>query len=325
MDIALSAADLNGAIDQEPRVLDTKLGFSLGVKNPAVAMRQMIKRNMRELLTYGVVSSSEITSSEVGGRPGKEYWLNEGQALVICALSRTENAAKVRKVLIDVFMEHRRGQLALPAPRPALTDIDLPPAHSIMRIGGQTVLVDMRRYRVGPDDKVVRLHADSRVTIGHVDGRRDADSKDERTAWEAPRKARPNDPRRAKWVQGLVHVVGTVVSGTAVAKIDKADHPKRFEPGSDTLLDLVQAVRSANHRVGQQPGLSFGQALMQTLEDIHARKDDPAVKIRGVILDWDEGRASEDAASKFEAEGKTVDRPVRVRRVEIPGARRAAH
>jgi hypothetical protein len=45
-----------------------------------------------------------------GGRPGKAYYLNEGQALVICALSRTPKAVEVRKLIIDVFMAWRQGK-----------------------------------------------------------------------------------------------------------------------------------------------------------------------------------------------------------------------
>lgn len=49
--------------------------------------------------------------SGMRGRPGKAYYLNEPQALVICALSRTAKAAQVRKALIDVFMAVRRGDV----------------------------------------------------------------------------------------------------------------------------------------------------------------------------------------------------------------------
>ncbi|WP_454016984.1 hypothetical protein [Azospirillum sp. Marseille-Q6669] len=44
-------------------------------------------------------------------RPGKAYYLNEGQALVICALSRTPQAALVRRQIIEVFLAYRRGVL----------------------------------------------------------------------------------------------------------------------------------------------------------------------------------------------------------------------
>ncbi|WP_085090269.1 hypothetical protein [Azospirillum oryzae] len=64
------------------------------------------------------------------------YWLNEGQVLVICMLSRTPQAAQVRKEVIEVFMAYRRGlltgeiaQVANDAPRrgrPPGLSVDLP-------------------------------------------------------------------------------------------------------------------------------------------------------------------------------------------------------
>ena len=95
----------------EPRVQDLQLGFSLGMKNPSSAMRQLIVRNRAELSGYGEVSATVAETSIKGGRPGKEYWLNEGQALVLCALSRTPQAAAVRKQIITVFMAYRAGKL----------------------------------------------------------------------------------------------------------------------------------------------------------------------------------------------------------------------
>lgn len=97
--------------DGEPRIRDLDLGSSLGVKNPTATLRKLIGRNLTELRSHGVLSTAEITSTDAGGRPGKEYWLNEGQALVVCALSRTPAAAMVRKALIECFLAYRRGQL----------------------------------------------------------------------------------------------------------------------------------------------------------------------------------------------------------------------
>lgn len=42
------------------------------------------------------------------------YYLNEGQTLVLCALSRAPAAAAVRRTLIEVFMAWRRGAIARP-------------------------------------------------------------------------------------------------------------------------------------------------------------------------------------------------------------------
>lgn len=66
---------------------------------------------MAELERFGVCATVAQTSGPKGGRPSKEYWLNEEQALSISAASDAQNAAKVRHMLIKVFVAWRRGQL----------------------------------------------------------------------------------------------------------------------------------------------------------------------------------------------------------------------
>lgn len=114
--------------EDEPRILDVVLAERLGFALPR-HVRELIDRNRDELETYGILScrttNSKIepyqedtgfrmpsgNSARGRGRPAKAYYLNEGQALVICALSRTPKAAQVRKLLIDVFMAYRQGKL----------------------------------------------------------------------------------------------------------------------------------------------------------------------------------------------------------------------
>lgn len=91
----------------EPRVRDLDVAERLGMADPH-SIRVMIRQNWTELAAYGEVSERQSETSLRGGRPGREFWLNEGQALTICALSRTPTAARVRKALIDVFMQWRR-------------------------------------------------------------------------------------------------------------------------------------------------------------------------------------------------------------------------
>lgn len=105
-------------IDDEPRIRDVDLGFSLGMKNPQSAIRQMIVRNYDELTMHGNFPYRTENPGKLGGRPGKSYYLNEGQALVICALSRTEKAVEIRKQLIDVFRAYRAGTLQPAEPKP---------------------------------------------------------------------------------------------------------------------------------------------------------------------------------------------------------------
>lgn len=46
------------------------------------SVEPLIERNMAELLRFGVCATVAQTSGPKGGRPGKEYWLNEEQALL---------------------------------------------------------------------------------------------------------------------------------------------------------------------------------------------------------------------------------------------------
>jgi hypothetical protein len=57
----------------------------------------------------GVVGPTPPHTSPSGGRPSTEYLLNEGQSLLICALSETPRAADARETLIKSFMQVRRG------------------------------------------------------------------------------------------------------------------------------------------------------------------------------------------------------------------------
>lgn len=121
--INLSIADLNTSVNHEPRIRDLKLAEKLGMTD-AHAIRRIIERNRAELEGYGEVSatvaettaglSDAASENRKRGRPGREYWLNEGQALVICALSRTPAAAAVRRQIIDLFMAYRRGAFSEP-------------------------------------------------------------------------------------------------------------------------------------------------------------------------------------------------------------------
>lgn len=105
----LSITDLNTEINHVPRVLDLEIARRLGMTDPH-SIRRMIEANRAELESYGPISDrqSEIRGR---GRRGREYWLNEGQALVLCALSRTPKAAEVRKAIIDVYMAWRQQQV----------------------------------------------------------------------------------------------------------------------------------------------------------------------------------------------------------------------
>ena len=110
MSAILKLSDLNTTVNHEPRVRDLLIAERLAMKNPH-SIRLMIEANRAELETYGPISVAMrmVAIGSGAQREVTEYWLNEGQALVICALSRTPNAAAVRKALIDVYLEYRNG------------------------------------------------------------------------------------------------------------------------------------------------------------------------------------------------------------------------
>lgn len=81
-------------VNNEPRVLDTDLAERLGMKNPRKIRTDLIKVNLTELERYGELWSERL---QTGGRPATAYYLNEEQALLVCILSKTENAALVRE------------------------------------------------------------------------------------------------------------------------------------------------------------------------------------------------------------------------------------
>ncbi|MFC5392644.1 hypothetical protein [Bosea vestrisii] len=97
-------------IDGEPRLLDLDIARFLQMAD-IHKIRTLIAANRDELELHGEVSARRAETGLQGGRPGKAYYLNEGQALVLCALSRTPIAAQIRKALIDVFKAYREGKL----------------------------------------------------------------------------------------------------------------------------------------------------------------------------------------------------------------------
>lgn len=113
MTVHISANDLT-ILDAEPRVQDLRLAEALGFDRHR-KIRELIRRNRAELGDYGEVFASQEPAPPHGGAPSEAFWLNEPQALLTCMFARTDNAAAVRRSLIEVFMEWRRTH-ANPAP-----------------------------------------------------------------------------------------------------------------------------------------------------------------------------------------------------------------
>lgn len=109
---SLCARDLQPFANAEPRIRDIRIAERLGMAQP-LNIRQSIERNREELEGFGSIHTTcELIEVAKGARRQVTvYWLNEGQALVICMLSRTPAAVQVRKEVIEVFMAYRRGRL----------------------------------------------------------------------------------------------------------------------------------------------------------------------------------------------------------------------
>lgn len=107
MNAALSLKDLH-LLNGEPRVLDLRIAERLGYEKPR-DIRELIDRNAEELMSYGEVCRTARQTSDKGGRPTTECWLNEAQTLLLCMFSKTDNAAQVRKEVITVYLAYRQG------------------------------------------------------------------------------------------------------------------------------------------------------------------------------------------------------------------------
>ncbi len=111
--------------DGEPRMRDLDIAMALEFEHPR-RVRQLIERNMDELLSFGVCTTVVQTHGPQGGRPGTEYWLNEEQALFICTRSEAKGAIALTKQMVMIFAAWRRGQMP-PAPVAAPCEMQLHP------------------------------------------------------------------------------------------------------------------------------------------------------------------------------------------------------
>ena len=161
MTVHISTEDLR-VLDDGPRVRDLRLAEALEFERPR-DIRKLIERNTNELERYGVICATVAQNAEGSsprgvansdevcctvqqnhpdtsedeeatepakrgrGRPGREYWLNEEQALLVSMLARTDKAADVREMLVRAFMAwraaHRRRVEGGPIPVPPPADV----------------------------------------------------------------------------------------------------------------------------------------------------------------------------------------------------------
>lgn len=166
MNAPLRLNDLVLSVDIEPRIPDLTLADRLGFSKPH-NVRKLIERSRSEMALHGAVVVREASflrdgenpeARKRGGRPGIMYFLNEGQALVICALSRTPIAAKVRQDIIAVYMAHRRGEWC-PAPtRRERQALHFLATNSCVIEAGEPVYFDNDHGFVGLNRKVLLSH-----------------------------------------------------------------------------------------------------------------------------------------------------------------------
>lgn len=95
----------------EPTIRDLDLAARLGFEDPhkirALIRRHATAGNIKPFAFMATAAENER------GRPGREYWLTEGDALFVCAKSETERATAITKEVIRVFMLARRQSQAI--------------------------------------------------------------------------------------------------------------------------------------------------------------------------------------------------------------------
>lgn len=102
-----SSTFLLTVISGEPRVYDILLGERLGFDRP-VNIRNLIKRNMDKLQTFGPLS---IVERVINGGNAREFYLNQKQSIFICMKSETDRAFDVQVEIVRVFDAYLNGDL----------------------------------------------------------------------------------------------------------------------------------------------------------------------------------------------------------------------
>lgn len=106
----VSVAVINGA----PRARDIDLAVAMGYSSP-YKIRDLIERYAGEN-GLGDIFTTVVKNEGQRGRPSKERWLTESQALFVAAKSDTDKAIEILQTVIRVFVSVREGQRAQPVP-----------------------------------------------------------------------------------------------------------------------------------------------------------------------------------------------------------------
>lgn len=118
----LAISDLT-VIDNHARIPDTRIQELLQYGR-IEELRRVIEKNLEELESFGGVFrqfGGKPPVGSKGGRPTLIYMLTEEQALLVCMFSRTPKAMEARRMIVDVFMQWKRGQTMPPAPSEGMT------------------------------------------------------------------------------------------------------------------------------------------------------------------------------------------------------------
>lgn len=129
MNELFSIADIEAAVDKEPRIKDVLLADRLVYKRSR-SIRELIERNRAEIEAYGniAVRHGAVEAGNGAIKGVEEFYLNEHQSLLVCMFSKTEMAAAVRKALIDVFVAYRHAHTL---PPPTVLEKDLQTADDL--------------------------------------------------------------------------------------------------------------------------------------------------------------------------------------------------
>lgn len=247
-DIALTIIPEVGLteIEREPRVRDIDLAERLGISRPR-DIRKLIERNKAELDRFGICATVAQNHSGGRGRPTKEYWLNEEQALLVSVLSNAENAPAVRAMLIRVFVAYRRGHL-IESPSAVLDDKT---KHAIGGIVKKCTAVVMREQLAAVlptmlDSLVAAKLAEQNILLRH--------GKTAKQIWDAA--GLPPRLRGATvWFGNRLKEMGCCIDGEG--RFDRGSSAVRlFDPDKASLCLrnglLHQSKVYASERMGQR-------------------------------------------------------------------------
>jgi hypothetical protein len=134
--------------DGEPRIRDTELADRLDYAN-VKNFRDLIRTNERYLSKINVLRVAPLNPDPItGGRPGREFWLTEAQAIFIVGQSGTPKAKDISVEIAIAFIHYRRQtfdtrlygavarDLLLPAPRQWEREFDERFWTNLHRVGG---------------------------------------------------------------------------------------------------------------------------------------------------------------------------------------------